>query len=704
MIVSSGNDVNRFSTAAGSATQRILLAIVWLLLMAALGWWLHTHPGLSAATYAALAALTAVGVVAVGLLHMQSKLRAMRGIEASLHARLAEVDGSHRRSHELLAGNLYAESQALWSALMRVEGNQQASYAHSLQGAAELRGELQAALGRLGSAASEAGAGSRPGSGDALQSWVSDNLNAEAAALWDGLQLLGQRYKAGLAALQTDLQQLRGELALLVDEAGDSGQPPPVEAEAGGDKGSEQNLIAESQALWQALKRTDDRRVAAVTELQRKVGALRSELLQALDQAAAPGPVESGPGIELLTEASDNLKAESSALWTALNRIDAQRKAAVAEFQRVEAELRGSIATATTHGEALTTELSGLEESRQRLHGLEQTLAWYEEQHKQQQAQMDGYGLRLGHLEEAVESGTVGASDLRQEFAGLGLSLDKLDQRLQQGGAGGGRHQQVVSHHLSEDDRQTLTETWARKLGLRIGSDELDYLAHRIRSIEAAGVGRLPASVQTMLLRTLCARSLPKKRIRVLEIGTLFGFGAAAIVDGNRGYFEDIAITLVDPLNGYHGSGQPDPVTGAMPVESALHSNLAGLGLGADQVRLIKNAATSFDARQALEGERFDLLVIADDLSTLGVSTAFDWYAPLLDHRGLILFDGYGDDDTPAVQRFVDDEVALLPQLTEVGIDYRTAVFRVSEPLSLASDDGKQAPQLKATAARLHKK
>jgi len=702
--MSSGNDVNRFSTAAGSAAPQILLAIVWLLLMVALGWWLHTHPGLSAAMYAALAALTAVGVVAVGLLQMQSKLRAMRGIEASLHARLAEVDGSHRHSHEQLAGNLHAESQALWSALMRVEGNQQANHARGQHSAAELRGELYAALGGLGNGAS----GSGPGSGDALQSWVSDNLNAEATALWDGLQRLGQSYKAGLAALQRDLQQLRSELALSVDQAADSSQHPvavvEAEAEAGVDSGSEQNLIAESQALWQALKRTDDRRVAAVTELQRKVVSLRSELLQALDQAAASSPVATEPRVELLTEASDNLKAESSALWIALNRIDEQRKAAVAEFQRVEAELRGGIATASTHSEALTTELSGLEESRQRLHGLEQALAWYEEQHKQQQAQMDDYGLRLGKLGEAVESGTVGTSDLREEFAGLGLSLEKLDQRLQQGGAGGGRHQQVVSHHLSEDDRQTLTETWGRKLGLRIGSDELDYLAHRIRSIESAGVGRLPASVQTMLLRTFCARSLPKKRIRVLEIGTLFGFGAAAIIDGNRGYFEDIAITLVDPLNGYHGSGQPDPVTGAMPVESALHSNLAGLGLGADQVRLIKNAATSFDARQALEGERFDLLVIAGDLSTLGVSTAFDWYAPLLDHRGLILFDGYGDDDTPAVQRFVDDEVAVLPQLAEVGIGYRTAVFRVSEPLSLAADDGKQAPQLNAAAARLRKK
>jgi predicted O-methyltransferase YrrM len=210
-----------------------------------------------------------------------------------------------------------------------------------------------------------------------------------------------------------------------------------------------------------------------------------------------------------------------------------------------------------------------------------------------------------------------------------------------------------------------------------VDEQELHYLAHRLRTIEANGIGRMATSMEAAMLRILVARAVLRDRLDVLEIGTLFGLGAAAIYEGARGRFDQVHLTLIDPLHGYYSDGRPDPITGAIADRDALLYNLRQAGARAEDVTIIQGRSEEESVRANAAEGRYDLLIVDGDHSARGVTRDFEYYGPLVRKSGFILFDDYDAPEWPAIKAFVDEDIADRSDLHFLGGEFRTAVFKV---------------------------
>ena len=185
----------------------------------------------------------------------------------------------------------------------------------------------------------------------------------------------------------------------------------------------------------------------------------------------------------------------------------------------------------------------------------------------------------------------------------------------------------------------------------------------------------------------MVARCVRDEKLRVLEIGSLFGIGLSMLYDCNRGFFDRIELTALDPLDGYYDGNAPDVLLGIPVSEDTFWRNIDAADVPRDAIRLVKHLSTDDDALSALSSSHFDVLVIDGDHSYAGVKADFDNYQGLVERGGYVIFDDYGSKDWPDVQAFVDTEVAVRDDMTLVGASWRTAVFRVTSKGEVASRD-----------------
>ena len=191
-----------------------------------------------------------------------------------------------------------------------------------------------------------------------------------------------------------------------------------------------------------------------------------------------------------------------------------------------------------------------------------------------------------------------------------------------------------------------------------------------LQTIEANGIGRMATSMEAALLRILAARGVSRDRLDVLEIGSLFGLGAAAVYEGARGRFEEVHLTLIDPLQGYYGHGRPDPACGAVADRDVLHYNLRHAGVRAEDVTVIEGRSEDEAVLATAAERRYDLLIIDGDHSGKGVARDFERYGPLVRKGGFILFDDYDVPQWPAIKAFVDEEVVDRSELRYLGGEF----------------------------------
>ena len=236
---------------------------------------------------------------------------------------------------------------------------------------------------------------------------------------------------------------------------------------------------------------------------------------------------------------------------------------------------------------------------------------------------------------------------------------------------------QSFNRHLNDKHIEIFQKKWARILGIELKPKFLAYLAHRIFTIECSSRGRLATTTEDALLRTLVAGSVRGRKLRVLEIGTLFGIGLSIIYDYARPRYESVHLTAIDPLDGYYGKDVKDIVTSEPISESTFSSNLARAGVQQDDYTLIKAVSTDDMAIDSIGGQLHDILIIDGDHSYSGVKADFVNYMSTIKRGGYIIFDDYGASDWPDVQKFVDEVVVDNPNLALVGIEWRTAVFKV---------------------------
>lgn len=238
---------------------------------------------------------------------------------------------------------------------------------------------------------------------------------------------------------------------------------------------------------------------------------------------------------------------------------------------------------------------------------------------------------------------------------------------------------QRFNRKLAAEHIELFGAEWAPKIGADLPPSTLGYLASRAFHVEAMSEGRLATSIEDILLRALVCFAVRRPELDILEIGTLFGIGAAIMHDALAPHFRRVRLSLLDPLDGYYASEKKDILTGQPVNEAVLKRNLRRGGVNDEDVTIIKQLSTDAEAIEAAGLRAYDVLVIDGDHSYDGVKFDFDHYAPLVRPGGLIVIDDYHSPDWPDVTRFVDDEVARRKGFSLFGASWRTCVYKVDE-------------------------
>ena len=237
---------------------------------------------------------------------------------------------------------------------------------------------------------------------------------------------------------------------------------------------------------------------------------------------------------------------------------------------------------------------------------------------------------------------------------------------------------QHFNRNLQNEHIEKLLKTWCSTLGLeRIDRKALGYLGHRICQIENNCSGRLATNLEDAILRVLISQSIKEKKLEILEIGSLFGVSLAVIYDNCRGYFDEIHITALDPLEGYYEENTYD-ITTKIPVKKEVFEhNMRIMDIPKEDVMLIEYLSTENEAKKAASKRTYDVLIIDGDHSYGGVKFDFDNYHPFVKNGGYIIFDDYNAKEWPSVSEFVDKEIKLKDNLKMIGSDWRSAIFKI---------------------------
>jgi len=268
-------------------------------------------------------------------------------------------------------------------------------------------------------------------------------------------------------------------------------------------------------------------------------------------------------------------------------------------------------------------------------------------------------------------------SGIKKEVSGLNKEISNSKNTLEKMNVVNFPLFQRFNRRLTNEDLKRFAGEWAPKLGLNLDVRALAYIAHRICLAEDTCVGRLAGNIETMLLRVLVARSVKEPNLELLEIGTLFGVGVAMIHENCRGSFNNVHVTVIDPLSGYYDVDQLDTMT-KMPVtrETFIH-NMQRMNIPETDYTIIEKLSTEDEAIEQASKRRYNVLIIDGDHSYSGVKHDFIKYKHLVRRSGYIIFDDYGNLNWSEIKDFVDKEVVGLPELEFVGTDVYTAVFRM---------------------------
>jgi predicted O-methyltransferase YrrM len=270
------------------------------------------------------------------------------------------------------------------------------------------------------------------------------------------------------------------------------------------------------------------------------------------------------------------------------------------------------------------------------------------------------------------------AKDIEARFASLQRDIADFEQRIAGFAYGPNRAGfQRFSRYLSMRQCDHLAVTWGAALGVELKPTQIAYFAHHIDRVEHNSIGRLATDIEAAVIRALVVWSVRGKTADVLEIGTLFGVGVAAIHEICRFRFDDLHLTVIDPLNGYYQAGAADILLN-MPISlEVFEANMARAGIAPSDFTVIRGLSEDQAVIEKAAQRRYDVLVIDGDHSLLGVRRDLENYAPLIKPGGYIVFDDYGVPEWPDIQAFVENEVKPRKDLRFVGVGSRTAIYRV---------------------------
>lgn len=463
---------------------------------------------------------------------------------------------------------------------------------------------------------------------------------------------------------------------------------------------SSQGLMEELASQLSALRDVMGLEAGRIDKLTAKLGSLG-------DQEAAD-----------VEKIQASLAEITTRIEAAIARIDAG-KDVPAKLAEIQAALAQEAGRAETLSSKLTTQMGPLEKSvraneaeveivkkgladlsrsfgaatsssRQVIEHLSEQMTSLREAMTGEFGRVGTLGARLAELQESFEDASRADEERRlqvaQELALLSGQIAHNAARLESGIAGevdrrpvadGAGWYEPNNRQLRADHVEQLETAWARRLSLDITRPAIGYMTGRIATLERELDGRLRASIEDTLLRSLIARSVKSASVRVLELGASFGLETAVMYDQVKDHFADVSFTIVDPLDSIARDARTDRQTGLQVSERIMRRNLARVGLANDQVSLIRRSSTDMEAIAQTSGATYDVLVIDGDHSYAGVKADFENYSRLVRLGGYIIFAEYGSAEWPDVQDFVDREVSVATHTSLVGASWRTAAYRV---------------------------
>ncbi len=487
--------------------------------------------------------------------------------------------------------------------------------------------------------------------------------------------------------------------------------------------------VAESVTLSRHVQEKLSAQLAELREgtgaEKRRIDDLKTELATLADRLAAAGAtVETLAAAwpaqieQLKASLPDGAKAAKAAAL--LDTLEKSARASEAEIDVVKKGLSelsrnfGATATSsrqvieqlsdqfTSLREAMTGEFGRVGGLTSRLASLEGAFEGASRTSDQELARArDGLEDLSSRLSEAASSIEARLSELTSKVFAAADLAEETDRRQVLDGA---NWYEPNNRKLRHDHVERIEAEWTRKLSLDISRSTIGYMTTHIATLERELDGRLRASIEDTLLRTLVARSVKGARLRVLELGASFGVETAVMHDQLKDHFADVGFTILDPLDAVAHDVRSDRQTGLPVSERIVRRNLARVGLQDKQATLIKQSATDLEAVEQASAGAYDVLIIDADHSYAGVKACFENYGRMVRLGGYIIFAEYGSPEWPDVQAFVDAEVGTASHVSPVGTSWRTAVYRVVKVEKAPPARAAAPAAAKPAAARRRKK
>lgn len=181
-------------------------------------------------------------------------------------------------------------------------------------------------------------------------------------------------------------------------------------------------------------------------------------------------------------------------------------------------------------------------------------------------------------------------------------------------------------------------------------------------ALEALGVGRLAGSTSNICGKLATVPLLTPPNGNILEIGTLYGLFASALVRMMHRAGIEPDLTIVDPLAGSQlqpGTSQPADPTGTPVREDVVRANLALCGSSsALQARIQQGFSSDPEVREAVSDREYGVIVVDGDHSMEGVAADLEWVEKIIAPGGIAVLDDYGDKAWPGVREALDKHLA----------------------------------------------
>jgi acid phosphatase family membrane protein YuiD len=279
-------------------------------------------------------------------------------------------------------------------------------------------------------------------------------------------------------------------------------------------------------------------------------------------------------------------------------------------------------------------------------------------------------GLIDRRVDEALRTTQPGGSDaaviadLRRELAELQNRQRSLELLLD--GSGRGMARMPSPSHLATTARELAAITGAADAAKRNVACAFRVLV----ALEALGVGRVAGGTMNICGKLAAVPLLDAPNDDVLEIGTLYGLFAAALLRMLERAGRDPQLSLVDPLIGVQlqpGTTERPDASGTPVREAAVRTNLALAGAAGAATRVRQGYSTDPDVQADIGDRQYGAIIVDGDHSQDGVAADLRWVEEIVAPGGVVVLDDYGDRRWPGVQAALDEHLTRPTRLTFLG-------------------------------------